>query len=156
MHYIIDGHNLIPHVRGLSLSAMDDEKALIEMLQVFCRVRRQKVEVYFDRAAPGQAGARRFGTITAHFTPVGMTADDAIIQRLHAMKGNAPNISVVTSDHRIQRETQSCHARLVPSPIFAGELQAALQEDQKRASAQGEPLNAAQIDEWLKLFSNKS
>ena len=62
MPYLIDGHNLIPKLAGFSLSAMDDEMQLIPLLQTFSRVRRQPVEVYFDRAPAGHAGARRFGT----------------------------------------------------------------------------------------------
>ena len=37
MPYLIDGHNLIPKVRGLSLQSMDDEMELVELLQEFCR-----------------------------------------------------------------------------------------------------------------------
>ena len=44
MPYIIDGHNLIPHV-GLRLNALDDEMALVEMLREFCRVKKKRVEV---------------------------------------------------------------------------------------------------------------
>ena len=38
MPYLIDGHNLIPKVAGLSLKAVDDEMQLIELLQEFCRI----------------------------------------------------------------------------------------------------------------------
>ncbi len=41
MPTIIDGHNLIPKVRGLSLQRLDDELELIQKLQTYCRVRRK-------------------------------------------------------------------------------------------------------------------
>ncbi|MBP1702274.1 MAG: hypothetical protein H6Q38_1381, partial [Chloroflexi bacterium] len=41
MPYIVDGHNLIPKIPGLSLRAIDDEMQLIELLQEFCRVQRK-------------------------------------------------------------------------------------------------------------------
>jgi len=51
MPYIIDGHNLIPRV-GLRLDALDDEMALVEILRDFCRIKKKRVEVYFDGAPP--------------------------------------------------------------------------------------------------------
>ena len=35
MSYLIDGHNLIPKIPGLTLRQMDDENELIEILQRF-------------------------------------------------------------------------------------------------------------------------
>jgi uncharacterized protein len=153
MPFLIDGHNLIPNVPGLSLQNLDDEMELIEMLQVFGRVRRQKIEVYFDQAAPGHSGARHFGTITAHFVPSGSTADDYIINRLHNLKGSASNFTIVTSDHRIQNEVRSCHARGVTSQAFASELLKAIESDQKSDPAQDKPISPDQVTEWLNLFN---
>ena len=82
MPYIIDGHNLIPKIQGLSLQDIDDEMQLVEMLQDFCRSRGKKVEVYFDNAPPGQLKAQKFGHVTAFFVRAGITADMAIKQKL--------------------------------------------------------------------------
>ena len=35
MTYLIDGHNLIPHVAGLSLDQLDDEDGLVALLVGF-------------------------------------------------------------------------------------------------------------------------
>ena len=56
MIILVDGHNLIPKLRGFNLKAMDDEMKLVDLLQFFSRVRRTKVEVFFDGAPPGQSG----------------------------------------------------------------------------------------------------
>jgi phosphoglycerate dehydrogenase-like enzyme len=94
MAYLIDGHNLIPHVRGLSLSDLDDEAALIELLKQFGQQRQKNIEVYFDGAPPGFARQRRFGRVTAHFVPRASSADAAIEQRLVALgRGAAVSIS---------------------------------------------------------------
>ena len=37
MPFLIDGHNLIPHIRGLSLSQLDDELALLGLLNSFLK-----------------------------------------------------------------------------------------------------------------------
>jgi predicted RNA-binding protein with PIN domain len=94
MRYLIDGHNLIPKLPGLSLNAIDDELRLVELLQEYCRRSRNGVEVYFDNAPPGQAGTRRYGTVSAHFIPRGRTADDAIRLRLGRLGRSGKNWTV--------------------------------------------------------------
>jgi predicted RNA-binding protein with PIN domain len=155
MPYLIDGHNLIPKLAGFSLSAMDDEMQLIPLLQTFSRVRRQPVEVYFDRAPAGHAGVRRFGTITAHFVPSSRTADDAIRERLARLGADARNWRVVSSDRQVQAEARSRHAGVLSSEEFSRQLQLAAEEAQH--SPQGQPAPSDQeIEEWLRLFGGEN
>ena len=65
MPYIIDGHNLIPKIPGINLGDIDDEVQLIKMLQDFCRLRRTRVEVYFDNAPPGEVQDKKHGQVSA-------------------------------------------------------------------------------------------
>ena len=153
MAYLVDGHNLIPKIEGLSLAAIDDEERLIELLQVYCRVRRQKLEVYFDNAAAGQKSNQTYGMVTAHFVRQGMPADDAIIARLHHLGKGARNWSVVSSDRRIQSEARACQAQVVSSEEFANQIANALLQappglvDEKK-------LSDAEVEEWLKVFKS--
>jgi len=55
MNYIIDGHNLIPNIPGLSLSDLDDEPRMIAIVREFCRLSRSHAELYFDGAPPVQS-----------------------------------------------------------------------------------------------------
>jgi len=128
MSYLIDGHNLIPKITGLSLQQIDDETRLIELLQVFCRVRRKKVEVYFDQAPPGRAGTRSFGMVIAHFVRQGIPADEAILERLNRLQQTARNWSVVTSDRHIQVQARSMSAQVISSEDFAIQLSESLQQ----------------------------
>ncbi len=57
MQYIIDGHNLIGQMRGLSLSDLEDEQALVDLLVPFLRAK-NPAPWSFDRAAVGQSGQR--------------------------------------------------------------------------------------------------
>ncbi len=151
MNYLVDGHNLIPKIGGLSLRSLDDEQRLIELLQIFCRVRRHQVEVFFDQAPPGRAGHKRVGTIVAHFVRQGRTADDAIAARLAQLKNAAPNWVVVSSDRQVQREARDHHASSMPSEQFAVELRSALEAPP--ASSTGEPkMSPEELQEWLDLF----
>lgn len=149
MPYLIDGHNLIPKL-GLRLDSMDDEMELAAILQEYCRLERKQVEVYFDGAPAPHAGTRKLGTVTAHFVPLGTTADEAIRRRLKKMGKSAKNWTVVTSDRQVQAEAHAARAEVISSDAFAKQLK------QVRASApkpaDDRKLSAQEVDDWLNLF----
>jgi predicted RNA-binding protein with PIN domain len=161
---VIDGHNLIPKIRGLSLSEVDDEARLLAILQAYARAKRKKIEVFFDGAPIGQAGQRDFGLVRAHFVPAGRTADEAIRLHLVGMGKAARNATVVTADRQVQANARALHAQVLPSEDFAAELaayqanlnaQAAKTTGKPRPSASpGAPttLPTQEVDDWLKLF----
>ncbi len=153
MPYIIDGHNLIPRV-GLRLDALDDEMALIEILREFCRVKKKRVEVYFDGAPPGQNRTRKFGYVTAHFVRKGRTADDAIHARLRKMGKAARNWTVVSSDREVLFSAKSARAKEVNSDEFARQI-----EEAKFITfnnpAEEKKLSPQEVDQWMELFSTQ-
>lgn len=53
MALLIDGHNLIGKTPWIDLGALDDEDELIRLLQEYARIRRKKIEVYFDQLRSG-------------------------------------------------------------------------------------------------------
>jgi Protein of unknown function (DUF901). len=152
MSYLIDGHNLIPKVAGLSLRQIDDETRLIDLLQVFCRVRRKKVEVFFDQAPAGRAGTRRFGMVTAHFVRQGIAADEVILDRLNRLQQAARNWIVVTSDRHIQVQARSMLAQVVSSEEFAIQLSESQQQITEKSKTQPEKLSEDEVEEWLRIF----
>ena len=153
MPYLIDGHNLIPKVAGLSLQAMDDEQQLIVMLQEFCRLQRKQAEVFFDNAPPGGVLARNLGLVIARFVRQGSSADQAIARRLKQLGRGARNWTVVTSDHAVQAEARAAQARVVPSEEFARLMREALDENQRDPGVQTEAgLSDEELQDWLKLF----
>jgi uncharacterized protein len=150
MSLLIDGHNLIPHVRGLSLQAIDDEERLIELLQVYCRVNNKSVLVFFDKAAPGHAGKRSHGRVTARFVHAESTADAAIIQRLRKAGRAARNFTVVTSDRRVQVEARALGAAIIPSDQFTRQLARA--RDHASSIEPEEKISDGELEEWLRMF----
>lgn len=122
MPYLVDGHNLIPHIPGITLKDLEDERALIQLLGDFARQERTRVEVYFDQAPPSKAGSRSFGKVKAHFIRQGITADQAIIARLGKLRKEAKNWTVVSSDREILVEARSTHSKTLSSSEFAGML----------------------------------
>ena len=156
MPYLIDGHNLIPKIRGLSLSNLDDEQQLIEMLQEFCRIQRKQAEVFFDKAAPGGTQARNYGNLIARFIRQDSTADQAIRRKLALLGRSARNWTVVSSDLAVQSEARAAQARVMPSEEFANLL--SLTFDQSLRDPGGEihkDMSQDELDDWMGLFGDR-
>jgi hypothetical protein len=151
MPYIIDGHNLIPKI-GLSLRSFEDENELIKLLQEFCRLKRAKVEVYFDGAPPGQSGTRKLGSVTAHFVRDRSSADDAIRARLQKLARDAQNWIVVSSDQQVQSDSRAVRARVLDSAVFAQQVWEQINAGARKRGAVP-PEN--DVDQWLKEFGEK-
>lgn len=158
MPYLIDGHNLIPKA-GISLASPDDEMELVAALQEFARISRLEVEVFFDGAPPGEARSRRFGKVTAHFVPLGATADAAIKARLKKLAKAARTWVVVTSDRDVQLASRAAGARVVSSEEFSraliGVRRRVGRRESERAGLGEDELSVEEIEEWLRLFKRR-
>ncbi len=153
MFYLVDGHNLIPKL-GLRLESPDDEAELIQRLQEYCRLRRARVEVYFDGAPPGQVSKRPAGAVTAYFIRQGSTADAALEGRLARLGRQARNWTVVSSDRRVQQAARSVHAHALASEEFA--LERSRVQSAGSAKLKGEAtLAPEEVEEWLKEFDRR-
>lgn len=151
---LIDGHNLVPKIKGLSLSMLDDEMELIQILSEYARLTRKKLEVYFDNAPIDKAGTRKFGSITAHFVRQGSTADDALIQRVRKMGRKARNVKVISSDRQIIRQIQACQAESVSSDVFAKEIERVFTSSPSGGKPDPEKLSEKDIEHWMSVFKN--
>jgi predicted RNA-binding protein with PIN domain len=156
MPYLIDGHNLIPKVPGMSLRVIDDEDRLIAALQVFYRVRRQGVEVFFDQAPPTRGGRKTSGSVVVHYVRQGKTADQAILDRLQQLGKAARNWTVVTSDRQVRAGAHEHGASLLTSEEFSAQLQAAHQVAQtiQKENPDSAP-SPDEVEEWLRLFRDR-
>ena len=152
MPYIIDGHNLIPRVPGLSLQDVEDELQLVNMLQEFCRVNRKKVEVYFDNAPPGSPGARTYGSVVARFIRQGDTADNAIRKKLARLGGEARNWTVVSSDREVQAYARAAKAKVLTADMFAGQLLGSSETGDDQELQEGGELSEEEVEDWMKIF----
>lgn len=160
--HLIDGHNLIPYVPGLSLSEIDDEQRLIDALVSFCAATGRSVEVFFDKAPPGRSGMRRYGNrLVARFIREGKTADEAIRERLAQLGRAARNVTVVSSDNQVRAEARSRQAQVVDSGVFASTM---LEAARTPPAAPHQPakdkgakavLSPREMQEWLDLFGGE-
>ena len=154
MRYLIDGHNLIPKIRNLSLRDMDDEEKLIALLNRFSTKARVQVEVYFDKAPIDSARSIKIGAIKVHFIRTGSSADAAMIERIKKMGTSAQGITVVSSDHAIQNAALRMKLKVVSSDEFARLIEQKL----TRSGGMGEKettLSEDEVNEWLRLFGKE-
>jgi len=155
MPYLIDGHNLIPKVPGMSLEALDDEDRLIEALQVYVRVSRHKVEVFFDQAPPTRGGRKTVGLVVVHYVRSGKLADQAILDRLRQLGHAARNWSVVTSDRQVQAGAREQGAQVVSSEHFSAEMRAAFNQAQVAQKENPAPPGPDELEDWMRLFRDR-
>ncbi len=152
MPYIIDGHNLIPKIPGMSLQDIDDEIQLVNLLQEFCRIRRKQVEVYFDNAPPGSPEARNFGRVVARFVRQGRTADQAIQMKLKRLGGEARNWTVVSSDGEVQANARTARAKIITAEVFAQQVFEALGDTADSYLEPESDLSPEEVENWMQIF----
>ncbi len=151
MPFLIDGHNLIPKIPNLSLSAIDDETHLIELLQDFCRLNQKDAEIFFDNAPPGQSRKLKKGRITVNFVRQGRTADTAIEDRLTQLGNSARNWTVVSSDRAVQASARQFRAYVMSSEKFSDLLENMGRKESTNSSGEGN-LPVIDVEDWIKFF----
>ena len=100
MPYLIDGHNLIGKMAGISLEDPEDEAKLVHMLRAYFSRRATKATVYFDRGMPGRQDSPTVAGVSARFIAPPATADAAIEGHLGRLGRQARNWTVVSSEDR--------------------------------------------------------
>lgn len=155
MPYIIDGHNLIPHIKGLSLDQIDDENALIKILEDHFKRQRKKAMLYFDRAQTGGSPDINSAFLKVHFVRRPAIADEAIIQHLKKLGKEAKNWIVVSSDQLVRRSAVRMGAKILTSAVFAAEIQQESRNEepeQIKQKLEGDD----DISQWLETFGKDS
>jgi predicted RNA-binding protein with PIN domain len=153
MPYLIDGHNLIACMPSIDLDDPDDENRLIDKLRTYCIRMGKGMVVYFDRRAPGTNDPSPAAGLIVHFVTPPTSADEAIRDHLLRLGREAPNWTVVSSDHAVQTAARQAGARFLDGPTFARQLlveESSARETEKPDS----PLSEEEIAEWERLFRN--
>ncbi len=158
MHLLIDGHNLIGQIPGISLSDPDDEAKLVQLLRSYAvRKRARQVIVVFDHGVYGHPHSLNGYGVVCHFALSPQDADSQLIRRMKAL--NRPREwALVTSDRAVARAAQDCGVRVIDARAFATELtgppkhaKPAPAPDQKREIR----MSDAEIAEWMRLFGEE-
>ena len=156
MPYLIDGHNLIPHIRGLSLDQIDDEMALIDVLEHYFQRIRKKAIIYFDHAQIGGEQDIKRAFLKVYFVRPPAIADDAILRHLKKLRGDAKNWVVVSSDQYVQRGAAKMGAQVLSSAEFAKLLDQQADTTDTSGSKPAKENPDDDIDQWLRAFGQHS
>ena len=150
MHYLIDGHNLIGQMPGISLADPDDEQKLIAALRAFLvRVNKQGV-VIFDKGLPGGAGKWSNAVLEVRFAQGGKSADDLILARVKADR-NPGGLIVVSGDNEIMAAAKQAGARAMRASDFAAKMQ----DKPKAARKKEDGLSPDEVAFWEEAFKKK-
>ena len=152
---VIDGHNLIPKVHGVSLQDAEDENKLIDILNEYCRLSRTQVEVFFDAAPVPGSPSRKSGLVHAHFIRKGLTADDAIIDFVRRHQSPDRLFTVISSDHRVLSAAKNAGAATMTSEVFAVEMQRVFSSPVAVQAQKEKQLSESEVALWLTEFENK-
>jgi uncharacterized protein len=148
MPYLIDGHNLIGQMPGLSLADPDDEQKLVVLLRAFLMRTRKKGTVIFDNGQPGGASHWSNSVLTVVFSRPSGSADDLIRRRLSSAK-NPRELIVVSSDQAVTQAAQAARARVQGAAEFARQMTKQPLTPQEK---QDGVLTKDEVVEWEKLF----
>jgi predicted RNA-binding protein with PIN domain len=152
---VVDGHNLIPKIQGMALSDTEDENKLVTLLSEYCRLKRVQMELFFDGAPAGQGRSKNAGLVRTHYVRTGRTADDAITSYLVSLKNNARNVTVVSSDRRVQSEAKSMGSNIINSDAFSIEIRKTMSSSAVVESKRDSVLSPDEIDHWMNTFQDK-
>ncbi|MBN1887070.1 MAG: NYN domain-containing protein [Thermoflexales bacterium] len=154
MTILIDGHNLIAHMPGISLQDPDDESRLVLRLRAYNARTRKKITVVFDHGIPG-GWSRELSTgpVEVVFAGSHTNADRIIIERIRAAK-TPPGLLVVSSDREVRQAAEGRGARVTSATEFAARL---LSPPAPRQAGEADDvrLSPAEVQEWLNLFTKK-
>ena len=153
MHYLIDGHNLIAAMPGISLEDPEDEAKLVLMLRSWTAAgSRRRATIFFDGGLPGGPDRElSTGVVKVIFASAGRTADNLLISRINEARNPAEH-TLVSSDRAV---TSVAVARRMPH-LTSQEFARRLQETRETTGAPPESddpeVNEEELADWLRLF----
>jgi predicted RNA-binding protein with PIN domain len=152
MHLLVDGHNLIGQMPGLSLADVDDEARLVLLLRGYAtRKRGRQVVVVFDRGVYGHPQQLNGYGVSCLFAKSPQDADAQLIRRLRALR-RPREWTLVSSDRQVARVAEECGVRVIGAREFAAQLQAPTALARPAAEKPEARLSPAEVEEWLRIF----
>jgi predicted RNA-binding protein with PIN domain len=152
MHLLVDGHNLIGQVPGLSLADADDEARLVLLLRGYAaRKRGRQIVVVFDRGVYGHPEQLNGYSVTCYFAKSPQDADTQLIRRLRAL-GRPREWALVSSDRQVARVAEECGVRVIGARQFAAQLYTPVAPERPAAEKPEARLSPAEVEEWLRIF----
>jgi uncharacterized protein len=163
MPLIIDGYNLL-HVTGVSGKRGDlqgSREALLRLLATTIDAKeRPQTTIVFDAAdaPPGLPRTVIYDEMTIHYASNYDNADE-MIEELIAQHHVPRSLTVVSSDHRIQRAARRRKAPFIDSDVWFAEAMRRRSRERRPPPAAAKPQGALSGDEinyWVEEFAGES
>lgn len=153
MPLLVDGHNLIAHIPGLSLADSDDEAQLVLLLRRYALVRRgRRVVVVFDRGVYGHPQTLNGYGVECHFAHSPDDADKELVRRIRKIRRTS-EWQLVTSDRAVAGAARSRQIVVISAPDFALRLQKLVQPTvQPDRKYSDRPPSKQEVEDWLRFF----
>lgn len=152
MPYLIDGHNLIASLPGISLDDPDDEAKLVNRLRGFVARRRNHCTVVFDGGLPGGFSTMSNKSVKVIFAAGQRSSADRVIQGRIRRTRDPANWTLVSSDNELRRAADKRGMRHMGSSEFARLMQSGGRD----VAEPGEEINPVmtddELDHWLHVF----
>jgi predicted RNA-binding protein with PIN domain len=162
MPYLIDGHNVIAQMSGISLDDPNDEAKLVILLRQYTASVGKRVHVVFDGGIPGGSSPLSTSRVQVYFASADSSADN-VLRTLIRNTTNPSGWIVVSSDRAIVEVARHQGMRAWRSERFAQRLeqmQAAQIQEENDAyvpPTKTDPqLSKDEVEEWLDIFSDNN
>ena len=157
MHYLIDGHNLIGHMREIDLADPDDEAKLVEILHRFVlRHPRHRITVVFDGGGNGYLAPVKRDRVEVTFAHSPGDADSRLIQILQRLASPA-SYTLVSADRAIVAAARERGVAVKAPADFAQDLAASRSKGRTPPRrVRPEPkMPPVEVEAWLELFGSR-
>jgi len=151
MSYLVDGHNMLGQIPGLTLESPADRQRLVRTLDGFARARRCRITVVFDGDPPARwKEEMQFGRVRVLHSGRGRSADDSILAAIR--RSRAPgDIMLVTSDRALYERGRHLGAKALLGHKFRERIASAA-GNAERSAEKPDQVDRDEVDYFLRLF----
>lgn len=149
MPFLIDGHNIIAAMESIELDDPNDEAKLVMKLRAWFSHIRRKAVLVFDGGVPGgPSPTLSTADVKVIFAARHHTIADRIIRERLRDLPDAPNWTVISSDHEVLDAARSTGAKTMTAQEFADLIERPPEADKEKPDA----ISAADVQAWLQIF----
>ncbi|ADB17604.1 protein of unknown function DUF901 [Pirellula staleyi DSM 6068] len=164
LHWLIDGYNLlhasdlIPPDGKAPVLARSRELLLSFLTLLLSKTKASRTLVVFDgmHSPPGLPKSFHYRGLTVQFSTRNQSADD-LLEEILEQHPAPKQVTVISSDHRVQRGARSRGANYIDSDMWLVEQKRLGQQAQKeKSSLESEkpapPASPGEVSKWLDFF----
>lgn len=157
MPVLIDGNNLLHAAGATDLAIRSSRVGLCHALGEWAKKQNERVRIVFDGPPPRDAILEQMahGGVSVSFSGAGVAADEVLVEMIRT--DSAPRrLTVVSSDHEVQRAARRRRCRIEESEAFARSVAIDLRRRTSAGDTTSEKpagLTADELKLWLKAFA---